>query len=358
MKKTKTPTEKHIVIMAGGTGGHVFPGLAVAKALQDDGVKVSWLGTAQGIEAKVVPEANIPFAILKVKGVRRNGLKGWAKLPFTLLCSTVNAYRILKKGNVTAVLSMGGYVSGPGALAAKCLRLPIVLHEQNARAGLTNKVVSCFAKKVFTGFDSNIRKGVTVGNPVRAELFEVKPYQARQKGKFNVLVFGGSQGARILNEVVPEALALLPKNLRPNVVHQTGAHTSLVAETHYKKRDVTVTLTDFIDDMKAAYEKSDLIICRSGALTVAEISAVGRAAILVPLPTAVDDHQRYNAQVLSKKGAATLMLQSTLAPQSLACVLEDLLKHPEKIAEQAAAAKALGQYGAAAKIKHDVVRLC
>lgn len=315
------------MIMAAGTGGHVFPGLAVARELRDRGVPVVWLGTGAGLEARLVPAASLPLETLQIRGLRRNGLGGWLLAPLTVLASVWRAVGILRRHRPRAVLGLGGYVTGPGGVAAWLLRRPLVIHEQNARPGLSNRLLARIAGRRLSGFPLRFPgrgEAEVVGNPVRREFSALaapaERYAARS-GPLRLLVVGGSLGARVLNELVPKALARLPAEQRPLVRHQSGERTAELARRAYAEADVSVHLEPFIDDMAAAYAWADLVICRAGALTVSELAAAGVAAWLVPLPHAVDDHQTANARVLADADAALLMPQAGLSVDSLAAAL-------------------------------------
>jgi UDP-N-acetylglucosamine--N-acetylmuramyl-(pentapeptide) pyrophosphoryl-undecaprenol N-acetylglucosamine transferase len=319
------------LIMAGGTGGHVFPGLATARVLQRRGFDIVWLGTQRGIEARLVPAAGIPVEWLSVSGLRGKGLLTLLAAPFNLALALAQAVRALRRHRPHVVLGAGGFVSGPGGFAAWLLRRPLVIHEQNAVAGLTNRLLARLADRVLEGFPGSFGKGVRaerVGNPVRAEIAAVaapeRRYAARS-GRVRLLVFGGSQGSARLNAVVPAALAELPEELRPEVMHQTGAHGLDETTAAYRSRGMTADVRPFIDDMAGAYGWADLAVCRSGALTIAELAAAGVPALLVPFPAAVDDHQTRNAEFVVGAGAGELMPESTLTPVTLAHKLRELL---------------------------------
>ncbi|MCP1673855.1 UDP-N-acetylglucosamine--N-acetylmuramyl-(pentapeptide) pyrophosphoryl-undecaprenol N-acetylglucosamine transferase [Natronocella acetinitrilica] len=345
-----------VMIMAGGTGGHVFPGLAVARRLIDEGVPVVWLGTQKGLEARVVPEAGIPVEWLQVAGLRGNGLLGWVMAPLRIARAVLQAMRVLRRVRPRCVLGLGGYVSGPGGFAAWAMRCPLVIHEQNAIAGLTNRLLSRVASRVlcaFPGAFAACPEAIVVGNPVRDEILALADnlQSGRQDGMpLQVLVVGGSLGAQILNEVVPASLALLPTNERPVVRHQAGSRTLSVAEAAYRQHGVSAEITAFIDDMAAAYAWADLVVCRAGALTISELAAVGRPAVLVPLPHAVDDHQTANARVLADAGAAWLLPQSTLTAEGLAEVLADVTHRPELLADMAARSRTVARHDAAGQV--------
>ena len=317
---------KHILIMAGGTGGHVFPGIAIAKALQSRGVAVSWLGTVGGMEKQWVEAEDIPFYTLSIKGLRGNGWLGWLKSPFNVFKAWLQARKIFKRTRPDLVLGMGGFVCGPGGLAAKSMGIDLVVHEQNAILGLTNKLLARFAKWVITAFEQTQLVGpnvVQIGNPVREGFEQIPPLSTKPAGEpFRLLVVGGSRGALALNKIVPHALALIPSEKRPQVVHQTGKKTLTEAQEQYQQAGVSAEVVPFIDDMLQAYSKADLVVCRSGALTVSELMAAARPAILVPFPFAVDDHQTANGKVLENMGGGEVIQQSDLTPQLLASKVE------------------------------------
>ena len=307
-----------VLIMAGGTGGHVFPGIALAEALKTKGVEVVWLGTQGGMEATWVQNAQIPFDAISIKGLRGNGILGWLKAPIKITRAWRQAKAIMKAEKPDLVLGMGGFVCGPGGLAAKSLGIPLVLHEQNAIPGLTNKLLSSVATKVISAFPQEVIKGdhvVTIGNPVRAGLESLQVVEDTQP--CHLLVLGGSRGALALNETLPKALALMPESERPVVIHQTGEKTFDQAQQAYQQAAVAAQVVPFIDDMQKAYATADLVLCRSGALTVSELMAAARPAIMVPYPHAVDDHQTANANVLAALGGGEVIQQSELTPEIL-----------------------------------------
>jgi UDP-N-acetylglucosamine--N-acetylmuramyl-(pentapeptide) pyrophosphoryl-undecaprenol N-acetylglucosamine transferase len=325
-------TRKVAMVMAGGTGGHVFPALATARVLQRRGYDIVWLGTHKGIEARLVPAAGIPVEWLSVSGLRGKGALTLLAAPFRLLLAINQALRAIRKHQPRVVLGAGGFVSGPGGIAAWLLRRPLVVHEQNAVAGLTNRVLARFAKRVLEGFPNSFGSGVKaerVGNPVRAEIVAVAPPERRyagREGAVRLLVFGGSQGAARLNAVLPAAVGELPAALRPEVLHQTGKHNFEETVQAYRSRGIEADVRPFIDDMASAYGWADLAVCRSGALTVTELAAAGVPAILVPFPAAVDDHQTRNAQYAVRAGAAKLLPEGDLTPISMAAVLRTLFE--------------------------------
>ncbi len=326
-----------VLIMAGGTGGHVFPGLAVASVLRERGLPVIWLGTREGLEARLVPEAGLPMEYLDIRGLRGNGLVGWLLAPMRLSRAVWQAIGVLRRHRPRAVLGMGGYAAGPGGLAAWLLRHPLVLHEQNAVAGMTNRLLSRRARRVLCGFPTDFPGGVlarVVGNPVRQAIHELAPPQERyasRSGPLRLLVVGGSLGAQVLNERVPAAVALLPEDQRPEIRHQAGERTLQVARDSYRRADVQAEITPFIGDMAEAYAWADLVICRAGALTVSELAAAGVAACLVPLPQAVDDHQTANARFLSDRQAAVLLPQPELGTRRLAGLLQEFTEHRDSL---------------------------
>jgi UDP-N-acetylglucosamine--N-acetylmuramyl-(pentapeptide) pyrophosphoryl-undecaprenol N-acetylglucosamine transferase len=339
-------TRNVALIMAGGTGGHVFPALATARVLKRRGFEIVWLGTQRGIEARLVPAEGIPIEWLSVGGLRGKGVVTLLAAPFRLLVAISQALRAVRRHRPRVVLGAGGFASGPGGLAAWLLRRPLVVHEQNAVAGLTNRVLARLADRVLEGFPGSFGKHVRaerVGNPVRPEISAVAPPDRRyagREGRARLLVFGGSQGSARLNAVVPAAIAELPAELRPEIIHQTGQHGLDETQAAYRSRGLDADVRAFIDDMASAYGWADLAVCRSGALTVAELAAAGVPAILVPFPAAVDDHQTRNAQYVVQEGAAVLMPESKLTPVSLAATLRGLLEAGRpKLLEMAQAAR-------------------
>jgi len=330
-----------VMILAGGTGGHVFPALAVASGLVERGASVVWMGTRAGLEGRVVPRAGYPVEWIPVRGLRGKGAATWLLAPFRVVRALMRALGAVRRQRPAVVLGMGGFVAGPGGLAAWLLRRPLVIHEQNARAGLTNRVLSRLAVRSLQAFPGALAGAETVGNPVRPEIAALPgpgERMAGRTGRLRLLVLGGSQGALALNRTVPQALALLPESLRPQVRHQ-GGRTRAQAEAAYADVALDLDLVDFIDDMAAAYAWADLVVCRAGALTVAELAAAGLGSILVPFPAAVDDHQTLNARYLSERGAALLMPQSELTAQRLARELQALAQDRARVAAMAAAAR-------------------
>lgn len=325
---------KHVMMMAAGTGGHVFPALAVAKDLEQQGIKVSWLATPAGMENRLLKNHNIPIYQIDIQGVRGNGVVRKLAAPFKILKATLSAMKYMRQLKVDAVAGFGGYVAGPGGLAARMLGIPVIIHEQNAVAGFTNTQLSRIAKKVCQAFPNTFPaqdKIVTTGNPVRKEITEIfNPswrYQEREIAgqPLRILIVGGSLGAQALNERVPEALKQL--NVPLNVYHQCGQNHADATRARYADAPATlnVEVQPFIEDMAQAYSDADLIICRAGALTVTEIATAGVAAIFVPLPSAVDDHQTANARFLANLGAAKICPQATMTPDSLKALLEPML---------------------------------
>jgi len=307
---------KRIVIMAGGTGGHVFPALAVAQTLIEKGWQVSWLGTRKGLEGRVIPEQGIEIDWLSVAGVRGKG--GLSKITAVLLLikACIQALKILRKRKPDVVLGMGGFVAGPGGLMAKLLGIPLIIHEQNRVPGTTNRLLARMARQVLEAFPDSFNKKLNAtftGNPLRKQFIGCAERKEAHQG-INILVVGGSQGAQILNEVVPDALAELA---HVKVRHQTGAAMQKQVESRYKELGVTAEASAFIDDMVSAYQWADLVICRSGAMTVSEVAAAGIPAIFIPLPSAIDDHQTANARYLTDAGAGLILLQKDLNAASL-----------------------------------------
>jgi UDP-N-acetylglucosamine--N-acetylmuramyl-(pentapeptide) pyrophosphoryl-undecaprenol N-acetylglucosamine transferase len=314
---------KTIMIMAGGTGGHIFPALAVAHLLRDAGWRVVWLGNPQGMEAKLVPQhgfemVNLNFAALRGKGLLRKLL-----LPLNLLRGFWQALQAIRQVRPNVVLGMGGYITFPGGMMAALTGVPLVLHEQNSVAGLANRVLAGVADRILTGFPDVFGKGSWVGNPVRPEIAKIAPPAERlaeRSGALHVLVIGGSLGAQALNEMVPQGMALLGESDQPQIVHQAGEKHLDALKANYAAVGVQAHCVSFIEDMAGAYEWADLVICRAGALTIAELAAAGVASILVPFPHAVDDHQTGNAKFLVHAGGAFLLPQSDLTPEAIALI--------------------------------------
>lgn len=339
------------MMMAAGTGGHVFPALAVAKELQQQGIQVSWLATPTGMENRLLKNHNIPIYQIDIQGVRGNGAVRKLLAPFKILKATLSAMCYMKQLKVDAVAGFGGYVAGPGGLAARALGIPVIIHEQNAIAGFTNTQLSRIAKKVCQAFPNTFAESakiVTTGNPVRKEITEILSpswrYQEREKAglPLRILIVGGSLGAQALNERVPEALKQL--NVPLNVYHQCGQNHADATQARYadKPASLEVEVQPFIEDMAKAYSDADLIICRAGALTVTEIATAGVAAVFVPLPSAVDDHQTANAKFLANSGAAKICPQSTLTPDSLKELLAPLMNR-QLLSEMAVKARQQAQ---------------
>ena len=316
-----------LMVMAGGTGGHIYPGLAVADALRDRGWRVVWMGNPDGMEARIVPASGYEVAWVRFAALRGKGLLRKLLLPLNLLRGFAQALGQIRRIKPDVVLGMGGYVTFPGGMMAALLGKPVVVHEQNSVAGLANRVLAGVADKVVTGFPDVLKKGEWAGNPVRAEITAVPPPAVRfagRSGPLKVLVVGGSLGAAVLNEAMPQALALLAPEDRPQVTHQAGSKQIDALKAAYQAAGVSGELLPFIDDMAERYASADLVICRSGALTVAELAAVGVASVLVPFPHAVDDHQTGNARFLADAGAAVLLPQTELTPQRLAALLHEM----------------------------------
>lgn len=315
-----------ILVMAGGTGGHVFPALAVADELHARGMEVTWLGTRQGLEAEVVPRAGFPIDYIQVSGLRGKGWLSWLLAPVKLALALVQAAAVIRHRRPLAVLGMGGFVAGPGGLAACLMRRPLLIHEQNARAGLTNRLLKPLAAQVMEAFPGTFvtdKKVLHTGNPLRSDFLQTHEKQSHQ-GPLRLLVVGGSLGAAHFNAVVPQTLAAMDAGRRPEVWHQAGKRNIDSARAAYAEAGIEVRVEAFIDDMAAAYQWADLVLCRAGAMTVSELAAVGVASILVPFPYAVDDHQTANARYLSAREAAVLLPQTQMTVPRLAELLSGL----------------------------------
>ncbi len=351
-----------VLIMAGGTGGHVFPALAVADELRLRGVPVIWLGTRAGIEARLVPAAGYPIEWLSIHGLRGKGSAAWLLAPLRLLQACWQAFRVIRACQPAAVLGMGGFASGPGGLVAWLTRRPLLIHEQNAIAGLTNRILGRLAGVVMQAFPGAFgAQALTVGNPVRQSICALpQPAQrlAAHDGALRVLVVGGSLGAARLNALVPQALSMLPVDARPQVWHQTGERNLPETGAHYRQYAVEARVEAFIDDMAAAYDWADLVICRAGAMTVFELAAAGVASILVPYPHAVDDHQTANAGYLVQAGAALLKQQAELDAEWLADTLRELAAHRGRLLQMASAARQRALPDAASRIAEVCLQTC
>lgn len=335
---------KTIMIMAGGTGGHVFPGLAVADDLRGRGWRVVWLGAPGGIEATLVPGRGYEMAWVSFSGLRGKGVTAFALLPLRLLLAFWQAARAIFAHRPDVVLGMGGYQSFPGGMMAALFGRPLVIHEQNSVAGLANRVLAGVANRILCGFPGALKNATLTGNPVRPDIASLAAPAARygaRSGRLKLLVVGGSLGAKILNGTVPQALALMPPERRPEVTHQSGAkHIDELAQ-RYRDAGVSANTVAFIDDMASAYAGADVVLCRAGALSVSELAAAGVASILVPFPHAVDDHQTGNARHLALAGAAILLPQPELTPERLAGLLAELSREQLRDMAQKARAQAL-----------------
>lgn len=336
--------QRTIMIMAGGTGGHVFPGLAVADLMRGRGWRVVWLGARGGMEATLVPQHGYEMAWVSFTGLRGKGMIAFAVLPLRLLVAFWQSARAIYARRPDVVLGMGGYISFPGGMMSALLGRPLVIHEQNSVAGLANRVLARVADRVLAAFPGALARAQVTGNPIRPEIAALdapsRRYGARS-GPLRLLVVGGSLGAKVLNETVPRALALLPAERRPAVTHQSGAqHIAALAQA-YRDAGVEARTLAFIDDMAAAYGEADMVLCRAGALTVSELSAAGVASVLVPYPHAVDDHQSANARVLAGAKAAVLLPQGELTPERLASLLAQVSR--QSLCEMAERARALAR---------------
>ncbi|MFD2301254.1 undecaprenyldiphospho-muramoylpentapeptide beta-N-acetylglucosaminyltransferase [Paracidovorax citrulli] len=335
-------TPRTALVMAGGTGGHIFPGLAVAEELRARGWKVHWLGTPGSMESRIVPPQGFAFEPIDFSGVRGKGLATLALLPLRLLRAFWQALAVVRRVQPDVVVGLGGYVTFPGGMMAVLCGKPLVVHEQNSVAGLVNKVLAGVADRVFTAFPGALRKGAWVGNPLRTAFTRQADPQARFAGRggpLRLLVVGGSLGAKALNDIVPQALALIPAERRPVVTHQSGTAQIDALRANYAAAGVEATLTPFIDDTATAFAEADLIVCRAGASTVTEIAAVGAAAVFVPFPHAVDDHQTANARFLADAGGGWLVQQRDLSAEALAQLLQNTER--EALLERALKAKTM-----------------
>ena len=367
-----------LLVMAGGTGGHIFPGLAVAEKLKNEGWNIHWLGTPDRMEAQIVPASGFEISFITISGLRNKNAVAWLKLPFKLINSLLQALRVIRKIKPDVVLGMGGYASAPGGLAAWLMNKPLVVHEQNAAAGLTNRLLARIATKVCCAFPNAFKKGVAaqvVGNPLRASIGKntsKTEYEKATKSSHNILVVGGSLGAQVLNEIVPISFEKLVNNrdenndkinvknnihnemLLPfNIWHQTGKGKKDKVINSYNQQylaDGKVKVTEFIDDIASAYQWADIVICRAGALTVSELAMAAKPAILVPLPHAVDDHQTKNAQYLVSHNAGILIKQNELTHEMLTKQLNELFSDPQILKQMAKSAFAAADADATNKV--------
>lgn len=344
------------LVMAGGTGGHVFPALATADKLKQSGGNVVWLGSNDSFESRVVPKHGIPFFGITVSGLRGKGTLSLAAAPFKLVVAVVQAIKAIRAIKPNVVLGMGGFASGPGGLAAKILGIPLVIHEQNAVAGMTNKILSRFATNVYEAFAGSFGENQPkhlIGNPIREEIVQAANAQGQASDSaltqraVRVLVLGGSLGAQKLNEVLPHAFAQLQTSKQLDIRHQTGRNKRDATEVAYHAAGVNAHVEEFIEDMAAAYAWADLVVCRAGALTLSELCAAGKGSVLVPYPFAVDDHQTLNAQSLVDAGAALLVHQKHLTVDGAVAAICPLLEQPEKLIRLGKSAKAIAKPDAA-----------
>lgn len=350
-----------LMIMAGGTGGHIFPALSVADYARAQGWNVVWMGARNGMEARIVPQQGYTMAWIRFSGLRGRGIVPMALLPLNLLIAFWQSACAIFTHRPVVVLGMGGYLAFPGGLIARILQRPLVLHEQNSIAGLANRVLSRVADKVLVAFPDAFGARLQVewtGNPVRSDIAAIAPPDQRfadRAGPLRLLVLGGSQGAAALNEIVPKAVSLMPVGVRPHVMHQSGVAHIETVRANYARAEVEAELLSFIDDMAVRYAGADLLICRAGASTIAELAAAGVPAVLIPFPFAVDDHQTHNARFLSERGGAMLIPQSELTPERLADILTQLDR--QKLLVMARAARAAGKPDATRAVAEACMKL-
>jgi len=373
-------TNKTVMLMAGGTGGHVFPALAVADELKQQGYDIHWLGTAVGIEADLVPKSGYPLHCIKVTGLRGKGKLALLAAPLKILKAIYQALQFMRTVRPSAVLGLGGFATGPGGVAAKLLGIPLLIHEQNAFPGMTNRLLKPLANVVMQAFPNTfkgtpnkqgLKKLLTTGNPIRASILDLKSNQKEKSSeettsgntKLNVLIIGGSLGAVALNNAVMDALALMiaegvAEDSLPNVWHQVGKKNIESVQQAYLKKGLKgkANVVAFIDDVAKAYAWADLVVCRAGALTVSEVACAGKAAIFIPFPFAVDDHQTANAQVLAAAGAAEIKQQNELSAQWLAARWVTYAKQPALLNNMAIAAKAASIADATEVVTEQVIK--
>jgi UDP-N-acetylglucosamine--N-acetylmuramyl-(pentapeptide) pyrophosphoryl-undecaprenol N-acetylglucosamine transferase len=354
--------QKPILVMAGGTGGHVFPALAVAEDLRQRGESIVWLGTRAGIEARVVPAADFAIEWLNVQGIRGKGVIALMLAPFRLMLACWQALRVIRRTRPKAVLGMGGFVAGPGGLVAWMLRIPLFLHEQNSIVGLTNRILSRFATRSYTAFPDAARsmpRSECIGNPVRANLIQLEQPKTRLgsriKQPMQLLIIGGSLGAVALNRILPQAIACLDREQRPRVWHQCGDRHLQACQQSYADAGVHADVVSFIDDMQKAYAWADLVVCRAGALTISELTAVGLASLLIPFPHAVDNHQYHNARFLEQNQAAQIFEEQSLSVEGLALKLKFFQQNREALIEMAVNARNQFQPDASARLASAIL---
>jgi UDP-N-acetylglucosamine--N-acetylmuramyl-(pentapeptide) pyrophosphoryl-undecaprenol N-acetylglucosamine transferase len=349
--------DANVLIMAGGTGGHVFPALACAREFQARGYKVHWLGTPRGIENELVPQAGFALHLINVTGLRGKGRLSLLKAPLMLIKALLQARRIVRELKPVCVVGFGGYVTGPGGLAAALAKVPLIVHEQNAVVGTANRSLASFASRLCEAFPNTFpasSKRRTTGNPVRVELFLETPRQALAGRRARLLILGGSLGAEPLNKLLPEALSHVPADVRPEVFHQAGKNHDEITAERYRTAGVEAQVAPFIQDMAQAYSWADLVVCRAGALTISELAAAGLPSLLVPLPHAIDDHQSRNADYLALEGAAFVMPQATTGVAEMAARLKEVLMQPEQLNNMARTARRLAKPDAT----NTVVDIC
>lgn len=359
-------TEKAVLIMAAGTGGHIFPALSIAEALQRHGCTVHWLGTPDGMEAEIVRRSGIPLHVTTVRGLRGKGPLGLLLAPFMVMKAIAQVLRVLRNVRPVCALGMGGYVTGPGGVAAWLSRRPLVIHEQNAIAGFSNRLLKFIASGVaesFPGTFDSTGRAICTGNPVRADIEALPATRPMAHGgPLRLLVLGGSRGAQAINNSVPLAVHAMSPSMRPAVWHQAGRDKIAIARDNYIKADLALNegcrVEPFIEDMAKAYEWADLVLCRAGATTVAELAAAGLPSVLIPFPHAVDDHQSANARWLSQAGAAILLPQDECSGEVLAELLEHYTRNPNLLQGMADAARALSRKGAAERVASICMEVC
>ena len=346
-----------VLIMAGGTGGHVIPGITIAKALKKEAVEVCWLGTQNGLESTLVPQADIPIKFVNISGLRGKHFTSYPLAPLRLIYAFIQSFLIIKKFRPDCVIGMGGFVSGPGGFAAKVLGIPLFIHEQNAIVGTTNKILSKLARKAFQAFPNVIKNAVQTGNPMREELVNIAPPEKRlqnREGAIQLLVLGGSRGAVAINQVMPEIAKHFKDKV--NVWHQTGTLDFEKTKSSYENKETKIEA--FIHDMEKAYAWADLVICRAGALTVSELATVGLASILIPYPYAVDDHQMHNANQLVEKGAAILIKQNELTGKTMQLALSNFIENRKRLLEMSKAAFSTRKTDATMQVVSFCMEIC
>ena len=341
---------KKVLIMAGGTGGHVIPAISIAEAFRNRNISIVWLGTQQGIESELVPANGFDINYIDIEGLRGTRILKWLKAPHTLVKAIFQAIIVIYRESPDMILGLGGFASGPGGVAAKIMRLPLIIHEQNSIPGTTNKILAKVATRILTAFPNTLPRGEWIGNPVRKEISSLQPTllsRADRDRPLRILILGGSLGATSINKKIPQALSIIEKKYRPEIRHQSGKANLQETQQIYKDLNLKASVESFISDMAEAYGWADLVVCRAGALTISELAAAGVGALLIPYPYAADDHQFHNGKWLVSRGAAYMVKEQDLTNKLLVSILNEWLGNPVKLNSMAMNAKKSARLGVA-----------